>query len=244
MRRTLQLLICTAMLLGAGAADAGLRAIYLDGNQTKQLQIDVDDSGNARIGEAGSQDYGLQIGGDFYIVDMVDGKPMVARLKDVATAMDEVLPPIFKGLFAKAFADKPSARLRVEAGGAGEAGGRKGRIYHVRGMDETDPGKATDFLISSDADLKPVGAALEGFMNAAVVPMAPLIGDGVNELVTQTRTVFALGTPIDAGGRFRLKSVEPATMPADYFKPPVPAQTVEQLVASMKDAMTKRAGDE
>ena len=244
MRRTLGLLIAgSAMLLGTGAAEAGLRAVYNDVEKTKQLQIDVADNGDARIGESGKDEYGLIVGGEFYMVGMVGGKMTVARLKDVATAMDQVLPPIFKGLFDKAFANMPKTQLKVEPGEMGEAGGRKGRVYHVRGMDDSDPSKVTDFLISSDPDLKPVGAALEGFMNAAIVPMAPLIGNGANQLVVETRTVFALGTPIDAGGRFRLDKVGPADEPADYFKLPAPPRTVAQLVADMK-ASQSSGGEE
>jgi len=240
MRRALGWLFGTAMMLTAGAAQAGLRAVYIDVRQSKQLQIDVHDNGDARISEAGSEDYGLLIGGDFYIVDVEGGKATVARLKDVANAIDQVLPPIFKGLFDKAAAAMPKADLKIEAGAAGEAGGRSGRIYYVRGLDSTQPDKATIYLISDDADLTPVGNALEAFMNAALVPAAPLIGAGATELIAETRTIFALGTPIDVAGRFRLNLAGKAAFPAAYFRLPTPPQSVEALVASMKASMEKK----
>lgn len=228
-------------LLAAAPAQAGLRAIYVDVAKAKQLQIDVHDNGDARIAEVGSEDYGLLIGGDFYIVDIEGGKATVARLKDVASAIDQVLPPIFKGLFDQPAATMPKAALTVEAGETGSAGGRDGRVYRVKGLDHAKPDKPTDFLINSDPDLKPVGTALEAFMNAAVVPSAPLIGSMANELIAETRTIFALGTPIDVGGRFRLNLAGKAAFPSAYFRLPAQPQSVKSLVMSMQQSMGKKA---
>jgi hypothetical protein len=242
MRRILGLsIIGAAMLFATSAAQAGLRAIYLDLRQSKQLQIDVHDNGDARIGEVGSEDYGLLLGGEYYVVDIVDGKPMVARIKDIATAMDQVLPPIFKGLFDKAAAAMPRAELKIEPGEPGEAGGRKGRVYRIKGLDKDEPAKATIFLISDDPELKPMAVALEGFMSAMIIPAAPLIGNGATELIAETRTIFALGTPIDMGDRMRLNLAGKAAYPAAYFRLPAKPQSVGQLVAGMKASMEKGA---
>ena len=238
MRRTLGLIAGAAMLLAANVAQAGLRVVYIDVRQSKQLQIDVGDNGDARIAEVGSADYGLLIGGDFYIVDMEGGKPTVARLKDVATAIDQVLPPIFKGLLDKP--DMPPSKLRIEAGEESDAGGRTGRVYHVRGLDSSDPNKATDYLINGDADLKPVGKVLEQFMNASLVPAAPLIGDMAPALIGETHAIFKLGTPIDVGGRFRLNLAGRAALPAAYFRLPAQPRTVAQLVEAMNLSMPKK----
>ena len=239
MRRIAMLAAATIMGI-ANPADAGLRAVYVDIGKAKQLQIDVFDNGDARIAEVGSEDYGLLIDGQFYIVDIEGGKPTVARLADVATAIDKVLPPIFKGLFDQPAAAMPKTRLAIEAGEAGSAGGRDGRVYHVKGLDSSNPDKATDYLISEDPELKPVGAALEQFMNAALVPAAPLIGAMAPEMIAETRAIFALGTPIDVGGRFRLNLAGKAAFPAAYFRLPAQPQTVQQLVAAMKLSMEKK----
>ena len=240
MRRIIAAIV-GAMLGAATPAQAGLRVVYVDVAKAKQLQIDVHDNGDARIAEVGSEDYGLLIGGDFYIVDMEGGKPMVARLKDVATAIDQVLPPVFKGLFDQPADAMPKAPLKVEAGEPGGAGGREGRVYHVKGLDHSKPDKATDFLINSDPDMKPVGTALEAFMNAAVVPSTPLIGALANELIAETRTIFALGTPIDVGGRFRLNLAGKAAFPSAYFRLPAQPQSVKALALSMQQSMGKKA---
>jgi len=240
MRRTLGLMIAgAALLLASGAAQAGLRAVYIDVAKARQLQIDVYDNGDARIAEVGSEDYGLLLGGEFYIVDVEAGKPTVARLKDVATAIDTVLPPIFKGLFDQPADARPKVELRIEPGEAGSAGGREGRVYHVRGLDNARPDKPTDYLISDDPELKPVGAALEQFMNSAIVPSAPLIGPMAAELIGETRTIFALGTPIDVGGRFRLNLAGKAAFPSAYFRLPAQPQSVAALVTAMRESMAK-----
>jgi hypothetical protein len=238
MGRTLGYVIGAAMLLGTGAADAAMRAVYADTSQSKLLQIDVDDNGDARVGEAGSTNYGLLLGGQFYVVDASTPKPTVAKLKDIATAIDKVLPPIFKGLFDNPNA-MPATHLKVQAGEFGALGGRKGQIYRIRGLDDSAPDKPTDFLISEDPELKPVGAALEQFMNAGVVPMAPLLGNAAAEMVAETHAIFVLGTPINVGGRFELQKADKATFPAGYFKLPAEPQTLDQLVASMKASMAK-----
>jgi len=234
-------MIGAAMLFATSGAQAGLRAIYLDVKQSKQLQIDVHDNGDARISEVGVNDYGLLLGGDFYIVDIEDGQATVARLKDVAAAIDQVLPPIFKGLFDQATEAMPKAPLMIEPGETGEAGGRTGRVYHVRGLASSDPENVSDYLINQDADLKPVGAALEAFMNAALVPAAPLIGQSATALIAETRTIFALGTPIDVRGQFRLNLAGKAAFPAAYFRLPAKPQTMASLVASMKQSMEHAA---
>ena len=236
------LALCTGTL-AITPVSAGLRAVYIDLEKSRQLQVEVADNGDARIAEVGSDDYGLLIKGDFYVVDIQSGKATVARIRDVATAIDAVLPPIFRGLFDKAGKIPASARLKIEAGETGSAGGREGRVYHVSGLNEMQPDQTTDYLISSDPDLKPVGVALEQFMNAAIVPAAPLIGQGARELIEETRAIFALGTPIDIGGRFRLNQAGKAEFGATRFALPAPPMTLAELTEAMKQSMeAQKAG--
>jgi len=236
MRRALSIIALLATLVVSAPAEAGMRVVYDDPGKTKQLRIEVADNGDARIADSASADYGLLVGSEFYVVSIEGGKPTVARLKDVAAAIDQLLPPIFKGLFEKSGEGMKGRAIRIEPGRIDSIAGRTGRIYVVRGLDDSDPEKPTEFLISQDADLKPVGAALEAFMNAAIVPMAPLIRDAAVELIEETRAIFALGTPIDAGGRFKLISAEPASFPDVYFRLPAKPQSVKELVAAMKNS--------
>lgn len=243
MRRmiSIAMALCAA-LFAAVPASAGLHVVYIDVQKSKQLQIDIADNGDARIYEVGSKDYGLLIGGEFHVVDNQSGKPTVARIRDVAAAIDAVMPPIFKGLFDQPGAPVGSAKLKIVPGEAGNAGGREGRVYHVSGFNDATPEKVTDYLINSDADLKPAGVALEAFMNAAIVPAAPLIGEGARELIEETRAIFALGTPIDIGGRFRLNLAAKTNFPPSRFALPAKPMSIETLVIAMKAQMAAKAG--
>lgn len=240
MMRIAMALLASAM--AAAPAHADLRVIYMNVADAKQLQIEIDDNGDARIGEMGSSDYGLLLSGEFYVVSVQDKVVTVARIRDIATAIDQVMPPIFKGLFDAEGKAIPSDRVKIVRGDAGSAGGREGTVYHVSGLSDLQPDRVTDYLINTDPDLKPVGAVLEQFMNAAVVPSAPLIGGGARDLISQARSIFALGTPIDIGGRFRLNLASKANYDPRVFQLPGKPLTVEQLVASMKAAMAAKKG--
>ena len=67
-------------------------------------------------------------------------------------------------------------------------------------------------------------------MNAAIVPSAPLLGSMATEMIGETRTIFALGTPIDVDGRFRLNLASKAAFPSAYFRLPAQPESVEALV--------------
>jgi hypothetical protein len=218
----------------AGAAQAGLRAIYFDAAKSRQLVVEVADNGDARIGEADSSDYGLLIGGKFLIVGDQEGRPMVARIEDIGAAIDRVVPPIFHDMLRDPSSAALPRRLQARADGEQVIGGQNGRVYHISGFAGGDPAKAEDYVISTDPMLAPVGHALEQFMNAALVPAAVLMGSAIPELLGETREIFALGTPIDIGGRFRLDRVETADVAAARFALPAPPTTVDALVDRMK----------
>ncbi len=227
-------LLLAGLLASAAPASAGLRAIYFDAAKAHQLVIEVADNGDARIGEADSGDYGLWLGGHFYIVGDRDGRPMVARIEDIGAAIDQVVTtPIFTDLLTQGGTARKT-RLKIEAAGEQSVGGRAGRLYHVRGLDDSKPESATDYVISIDPALKSVGQALEQFMNAALVPAAVMVGPAIPELIAETQAIFALGTPIDVGGRFRLDRTDAAEVPANRLALPVQPVTVAALVASMK----------
>lgn len=236
MRRVMRIgLGAIAALAAAGPAEAGLRAVYFDAAKSGQLVVEVADNGDARIGEPDSSDYGLMIGGHFYIVGSQDGKAMVARIEDVGAAVDRVVPPIFHDLLTEtAAASKLPAHLQSEAGAEQTVGGRAGRVYHIRGLDSGNPAKAADYVISTDPALAPVGRALEQFMNAALVPAAVSMGAAIPELIGETREIFALGTPIDVGGRFRLDHVDSVDVAPGRLALPTAPATVDSLVAAMK----------
>ncbi|WP_246152654.1 hypothetical protein [Sphingomonas montanisoli] len=236
MRATLLVL----MLALAAPAEAGLRATYFDAGKTRALVIEVADNGDARIGEADSSDYGLMIGDRFYVIGDKEGMPMVADIADVGAAIDRIMPPIFGDLLRAPDAAAVATGLKLTPDGGRSVGGHTGTIYHVKGLDTSDPAKTIDYVISREASLVPVGRALERFMNSALVPAAPLVGPAIKTIIAETRAIFALGTPIDVGGRFLLDRVETVDVPANRLKLPATPQTVDQLAAAMK---TEQAED-
>ncbi len=227
-----------ALLIGAAPALAGQRATYLQPDG-RQLVIDVGDDGDARVGEPGQEEYGLLRRDGFYIVSKESGDWQVARIADVAAAIDQVVPPIFKDIFTAGSKRRPPGAFRVEAAGERTVAGRKGRIYRVYGMNEAKPAEAETFVMSDDPALKPVGRAMEQFMNGAMVPAAVFIGPAAADIIAETRAIFALGTPLDAGGRFQLTGVETIAVPASATALPAKPQTVAELVAAMKAAQKK-----
>lgn len=227
-----------AFLLAAAPAIAGQRATYLQPDG-KQLVIDVGDDGDARVGEPGQEEYGLLRRDGFYIVSHETGTWQVARIADIAAAIDQVVPPIFRDIFTAASPRKPPGAFRVEAKADREVAGRRGKVYLVYGMNDAKPDEAETFVMSDDPALKPIGRAMEQFMNGAMVPAAVFIGPAAADLITETRAIFALGTPLDAGGRFTLTGIETVAVPAGATALPAKPQTVAELVAAMKAAQKK-----
>ena len=232
--RSLRFIILAAAILAAPAL-AGQRATYLQPDG-KQLVIDVGDDGDARIGEPGQEEYGLLRRDGFYIVSKETGAWQVARIADVAAAIDQVVPPIFKDIFTAGAKQKPSGAFRVEARGERTVAGRKGKVFVVYGMNEAKPEETETFVMSDDPALAPVGRAMEQFMNGAMVPAAVFIGPAAADIIAETRAIFALGTPLDAGGRFQLTGIETIAVPASATALPAKPQTVAELVTAMKAA--------
>jgi hypothetical protein len=229
-----------AILIAAAApAEAGLRATYAQPDG-QRLVIDVADNGDARIGEVGKAEYGLLLADGFYMVSNEGGAWQAARLSDVAAAIDQVLPPIFRDIFTAGSARKPPAWFRIDAKGERTVAGRSGKVYAVAGMNDGRAKETETFVMSDDPALKPIGRAMEQFMNAAMVPAAAMIGPAAADIVAETRAIFALGTPLDAGGRFTLTSIETVDVPAAATTLPTKPQTTAELVALMKASMTPR----
>jgi hypothetical protein len=220
-------------------AIAGTHVTYAGETPDRAMTIEVADNGDARISDGQSDDYGLMLGGHFYIVGHQDGAVRVVRIEDVAAAIDQVLPPVFKGVLSGARPAPPKAFRAVQKGTRTVAG-QAGTVYAIYGLDDTKPEAAQDFVVSDDPALKPVGAVLEQFMNAAIVPAAPLLGSATAAIIASTRAVFALGTPLDAGGRFRLTSLVTADVPPDRLALPAQPETVETLVSEMRAMQPKR----
>lgn len=234
MSRLILALLATVML--AAPAHAGLRAVYGSAEENKTLVVEVSDAGDVRIAESGDSSFGVLQGGQFYVVSRQQDGWMAARIGDVAAAVDRVVAPIFGDALTHDGPARPAAKLVTARKGTRVVGGREGQVWTVAGIGGMQEGAPAEYVMSQDADLKPVGRALEQFMHAAIIPGAPLMGSGAAELIEETRAIFALGTPIDVGGRFQLRYVETVTLDAARFALPVKPATVDELVAAMPRA--------
>jgi len=231
--RRLPLLL--SALLAASPAAAGTRVTYTGTSEPKELVVEIADGGGAaRVSVPGRDDYGLLIGDQFYLVKPRDGKLEVARIADVAAALDRVMPPIFKNLFGAMGEAIKATPLDAVRRGSKTVGGIAGDIWLVRGLDDSKPDAATEVVVSHDPALAPVGRALAAFFEGSMVMMRPLLGRGAAVMVAQNRQLFALGTPIASADRFTLAKVETADEPAARFVLPARPATVDQLVADMK----------
>lgn len=235
--RNLPLLLVA--LATAAPAQAGLRATYVSPGASRPLIVEVADNGDARIGEAGADEYGLLVGGEFYMVGGKPGAWTVARTTDIARAVDATVGPTFGDSLTGAA--RPAAGIRSTPAGARTVGGRRGTAYAVAGLDHEKPATTVEVVVSDEAALRPVGRALEGFMNAALIPGAPLLGSGAAELVAETRTIFALGTPLSSEGRFTLQSAETAPVPPARVALPDQPDTYETLVTKMRALVPNKA---
>jgi hypothetical protein len=237
MIRTFAVILSLAI---AAPANAGLRATYRTTEEAVPLIVEVADNGDARIGERDAEDYGLLVGGQFYMVAGKAGEQTVARVADIARAVDTVIGPVFGDAFTRAGPAAPKATIRTAAKGSRTVGGESGTIYAVSGLDHERPGMAIEVVASDATRLQPIGRALEGFMNAALIPGAPLLGAGAGELIEETRAIFALGTPLASDGRFTLEKVETVAVAAGRVALPDAPSTYETLVTKMRALMPNR----
>jgi len=222
-------------LLAASPAPAGTRATYSGHADPKELVVEIADSGGAaRISVPGRDDYGLMLGDQFYLVKLRDGKPQVARVADVAAALDRVMPPVFKNLFGAMGGALKANPLNAVRSGSKTVAGISGEVWLVKGLDDEKPDAATEMVVSRDPALAPVGRALAAFLESSIVMMRPLIGSGAAVMVQQNRQLFALGTPIASADRLTLTRMESVDEPADRFVLPAKPATVDALVAEMK----------
>jgi hypothetical protein len=234
----MRLILFLLLSLAASPALAGQRAVYAEPDG-KTLIVEVADNGFARVRTGDTDQYGIWRDGQFYIVGREEGRMMVARIEDMAAAIDQVVPPIFKAMF-QATGSGPPASLRIEPKGSRRVAGHEGRVYAVYGIDKDKPKESAEFVMSSETALQPVGRAMEQFMIATIVPIGTLIGDAAAEMVADTRAVFAKGAPLDLGGRFVLVSFEPAEVTQEMVTLPAKPQTVAEIVAGLKAGATER----
>lgn len=244
----MRILFALALLFTPVPALAGQRATYTE-SDGKQLVILVADNGDARIDGPEPGRYGLYRGGEFYLVARNEGAWTVARVADIAEAFAKVMPTVFRDI-AGAAAKPARPSPRIVAQGRRSHLGREGQVYEVFFAGSDKPEDSSTLLMSSDAALKPIGAALEQFTLSLTLLMGAFIGPAVEEALAETRALFSLGTPLDMEGSYTLLNLEEVDIAHEALEFPAKPQTLEQIVAETKlraltpEEMTDSAGVE
>lgn len=227
-----RLALLLPLLVMAAPAIAGSRAVF-EGMPGPPVVIEVGDNGDARVGAEGKDEYGLLIGGEFYLVAKEKGQWTVARVADQAAAFDKVMPPIFRTIFSAAAKSRPS-KLKMVKTGTRTVAGITGDVYAITGLDSEKPTEVTEMVISTDRRIAPAGRALGGFTDAMMVMMAPLIGEMAASEIAQNHELMALGTPLDTKDGLHLKAFSEAVVDPARLVLPAKPQTVDQIVAGIK----------
>lgn len=218
------------LLSVACPAQAGTKATYLrpDGGSTI---VEVADNGDARIGPSDGTDFGLLVNGQFYMVQSGHDRSTVTRMEDIAAAAGLLLPPGFSERLKSADAHTPK-HTNLEADGLATVAGRQGKRFKMRGSDSTDR-----LVVSDDASLKPVGAAMEGVANASVASMAVLFGKEVGEdLLPHIRDMFSRGTPLLTFDGWVLTTAEKADVSQDRVRLPGRPVSLQEASQQMRES--------
>jgi hypothetical protein len=232
--------VAFVVLSVAAPARAGIRATYsLPGEPRKVLIVEAADNGDVRAGPVDGDQYLLILGDTAYTVQIKDGKPEVARVADIAAAMDGVVPSFFKQLFSAAASGTPASKLSVTKQGPQTVAGVAGTAYAIKGLDDSQPNKVDTFVFSNDPALAPVGRAIGKFIESTLVLMSGLIGQASVAMIEQERQISALGTLLSGADGPRLEKVEQgiAVDPA-RLKLPAPPMSVAAISAEFKRSMT------
>lgn len=233
MRRIAGLSLALIALLGAVPSEAGMRAVYHGESEPKVLEVETGDAGELRIGKPGDPAYAIERDGVFYMVQPgPDGKPLVFAVEDMAAVLGKSLPPFFASLFSEAARANPSPPPKMERAGSRTVAGFPGEVWTV--TLNGNPPNVQEMVFSADPALKPVGRALGRFIESMMLMATPMLGEMAGEMVKEMRSVFAVGTPLESVGRFRLVEAKAADIPADRFVLPAKPATRAEIERQVK----------
>ncbi|MBB5684143.1 hypothetical protein [Sphingobium boeckii] len=225
----MRLILALVLAVTPSAVFAGQRATFIAKDDPKALMVTLADNGDVRIEGTDEKEYGLRIGGVFYLVTRTETGATVARASDLSAAAKKAVPSEMRQLFGQLGKGVPKTNLKITPKGERTINGRTGKLYAISGLSGT---KTADFVMSEDPALKPFGDNLTAYMAAVTAPAAILFGPMMDGILADMNTVFALGTPLDADGKFILTTVETVdTKPADFTLPAEP-MSVDALAAS------------
>jgi hypothetical protein len=199
------------------------------------MTIAVNDRGDSRISQGDDVSL-LTVGGADYMLVTDRLGTLVARKEDFAAIQAEDARALRGPDRPAPRADGDSAQWRVHPvrGGTETVGGRTGTVWVLRDTQGRPDFLTSAYVVSTDADLAPVGRASAHWM-ADAIAAARQRGETDTEAHDEgVNAIYALGTVIRQGDDFALESVDTNPIPASVFALPSPPLTREQLAARMR----------
>lgn len=227
-------------LLAASPAWADVSARYAAGdNERSLITIEVNGRGDARM-FTDNQSASVIRNGVGYLIRSDRRGTYVAREEDwTAIQIEHARDLRSRGLLrfppaAAAGSSLAEPGYRVARGGSEIVGGRRGRIWLLRGRRGRAGDRTFDYVVSTDADLAPLGRFL-AWLNAPSSPSREQWADAGfadgDAFRDGGASIFERGTVIRVGRTMRLESVDTHPVPASEFVLPSPPLTREQLAA-------------
>ena len=213
----MRFLIFVLLLVGCSSpARADITAHYRQVGGSGTVRVEVAGNGDSRFEMSGQPWRLIHRSGVSYVIYLLPGGPMVARIDDLRQLATEHggEPP-----------NLPISRMRLVPRGVIRMGGFSGRAYHLD-MPE-GPTPTPQFVVSEDPALAPIGQVWLRQIDFSVA-MLRARGAPVPEAVTRIREVLATGSPIFYGGQ-QLQRIDNGAIPAERFRLPAEPLTLDQL---------------
>jgi hypothetical protein len=215
--------------IASAAAGSGLRAHYQDERPgADPIVVEVSEAGDFRVRAHDGGGTLLGVSGTVYLMETrADGTASVARLDDLAAAIDTVL---FSGSggpaglrAGRALPAKPPGAKRI---GSQTVAGVEGELWHVP--------EVNDLVVTRAPELAPLGKAIESYMALVAMHAGSALGIRATDMLNANRVLGGLGTLIQLGDGLRLTALEPAEIDPERFRLPAEPKSREELLRELR----------
>lgn len=188
-------------------AHADTRAVYEQDAAPGRIVFEIADNGDFRAGAPNAAQYRLVLAGEGYQVAELDGKTVVARLRDIEAALQVNANKVGSGIMRSLSALAAATPQRLVHKGPIEINGWHGEVYNIRGAEwefdrygaVRDPEGAPYYVLSRDPALRQVGPALTAFTAGELAFGRHLLAGNASRVLLDTlEQLAARGTLIDS----------------------------------------------
>lgn len=188
-------------------AHADTRAVYEQDAAPGRIVFEIADNGDFRAGAPNAAQYRMVLAGEGYQVAELDGKPVVARLRDIEAALQANANRVGSGIMRSLSALVAATPQRLVHNGPIEINGWHGEVYNIRGAEwefdrygaVRDPEGAPYYVLSRDPALRQVGPALTAFTAGELAFGRHLLAENaVRRLLDTLAELDARGALIDS----------------------------------------------